>query len=429
MDQAILSAVSNEKNLKQIAEGKTKLIFAVEGQSDVVLVRSKNRLTAFNAVRSNEIEGKGAIANATTCNIFNYLQTLGIKSHFVGAVNECDFVAAKCEMVPIEWVARRVATGSFLKRNPGVKEGYTFSSPKIETFFKDDANDDPQWSDEQIISAKFSYNGCTIGVREVQMMKKQTDVIFRLLEKAWHEQDCALIDMKIEFGVTPSGDIVLADVIDNDSWRVWPRGDKRLQLDKQFYRDLDKVTDEALTQLKGNYQKVADITKKFTTDPKTRVVIIMGSASDMSFADKIAAQAKKLGLIAVKRVCSAHKTTDDALRIVPEYESDYFPTVFVAIAGRSNGLGPVVASNTTLPVINAPPAGADWAAQDLWSSLRMPSGVGCSTVMGADEAGLAAAKLLSQHDHMVFGRILAQQLNNRIGILKADSVAEKESLQ
>jgi len=50
------------------------------------------------------------------------------------------------------------------------------------------------------------------------------------------------------------------------------------------------------------------------------------------------------------------------------------PTIFVAVAGRSNGLGPVVSGNTSFPVINCPPLSADWASQDIWSSLRLPSG-------------------------------------------------------
>lgn len=64
----------------------------------------------------------------------------------------------------------------------------------------------------------------------------------------------------------------------------------------------------------------------------------------------------------------AHKGPDETLRIKAEYEGDGIPTVFVAVAGRSNGLGPVLSGNTAYPVISCPPSHPDWGAQDVWSS-------------------------------------------------------------
>lgn len=111
--------------------------------------------------------GKAAISNQTACQIFAYLNRCGVKTHFVRQHDEKSLVARKCDMIPIEWVARRLATGSFLKRMPGVKEGYRFNPPKLETFFKDDANHDPQWSSEQLIEAKLTCAGLVIGPDEV----------------------------------------------------------------------------------------------------------------------------------------------------------------------------------------------------------------------------------------------------------------------
>lgn len=43
-----------------------------------------------------------------------------------------------------------------------------------------------------------------------------------------------ILHLQIEFGVNvTTKEVVLADVIDNDSWRLWPAGDRSQQKDKQ----------------------------------------------------------------------------------------------------------------------------------------------------------------------------------------------------
>lgn len=127
----------------------------------------------------------------------------------------------------------------------------------------------------------------------------------------------------------------------------------------------------------------------------------MGSTSDIAHCEKIRNACTSYGIPCILRVTSAHKGPDETLRIKAEYEGlisferfgslrdlilsrvlissccssgDGVPTVFVAVAGRSNGLGPVMSGNTAFPVINCPPLTPDWGSQDVWSSLRMPSG-------------------------------------------------------
>ncbi|CAB4028957.1 Multifunctional ADE2, partial [Paramuricea clavata] len=204
-------------------ESKTKFVFDLpkSPNADHVPLRSKDKISAGDGARIHEIEGKSAISNDTTCTIFELLNACGVRTHFISKHDDTSFIAVKCDMIPLEVVSRRPVTGTLLKRNPGVKEGYRFSPPKMETFFKDDANHDPQWSHEQIIEAELKFGGVTVGEREIELMTSTAIVVFEILEKAWATVDCTLVDKKVEFGVNArTGEILLADVVDN-TLAIW----------------------------------------------------------------------------------------------------------------------------------------------------------------------------------------------------------------
>ncbi|XP_068830939.1 bifunctional phosphoribosylaminoimidazole carboxylase/phosphoribosylaminoimidazole succinocarboxamide synthetase isoform X1 [Capricornis sumatraensis] len=425
-----MAAVEVLKIGKKLYEGKTKEVYELLDSPGRVLLQSKDQITAGNAARKNHLEGKAAISNKITSCIFQLLQEAGIKTAFTRKCGETAFIAPKCEMIPIEWVCRRIATGSFLKRNPGVKEGYKFYPPKVEMFFKDDANNDPQWSEEQLIAANFCFAGLVIGQTEVDIMNHATQAIFEILEKSWLPQNCTLVDMKIEFGVdVTTREIVLADVIDNDSWRLWPSGDRSQQKDKQSYRDLKEVTPEGLQMVKKNFEWVAErIELLLKPERQCRVIVLMGSTSDLSHCEKIKKACGTFGIPCELRVTSAHKGPDETLRIKAEYEGDGIPTVFVAVAGRSNGLGPVLSGNTAYPVISCPPLTPDWGAQDVWSSLRLPSGLGCSTILSPEGSAQFAAQIFGLNNHLIWARLRASVLNTWISLKQADKKIREANL-
>lgn len=131
---------------------------------------------------------------------------------------------------------------------------------------------------------------------------------------------------------------------------------------------------------------------------KSLVVILMGSKADLEHCNKIAEACKQFGLETALRVGSAHKTAEHALAIVRAYESDPRPKVYITVAGRSNALSGFTDGAVSAPVIACPPASESFGGADIYSSLRMPSGVAPALVLEPVNAALLAAKILGLAD-------------------------------
>ena len=239
-----------------LAEGKTKLIYAHPGDQTLAYMVNKDQITAGDGVRRNELIGKSRWSTITTANVFRLLNEEEIATHFVEQISDVTLLVRRCTMLPIEQVMRRIATGSYLKRHPEVSEGTRFEPVLVETFLKDDAQHDPQiWEDDILKMGLATKN-------EIAWMAAQGIRVFETLERAWSSIDVTLVDLKIEFGRDTQGNLLVADVIDNDSWRLWPGGDKTRMLDKQVYRNLKDVTPQDLQEVADRYALVADLTGK-----------------------------------------------------------------------------------------------------------------------------------------------------------------------
>src|SRR2546430_2464536 len=239
-----------------LAEGKTKQIFAYPDDDSLVYIVSKDQITAGDGARRNEISGKSRWSTITTVNVFRLLNEANIATHFIEQVSETVLLVRRCEMLPIEHVQRRLATGSYLKRHPETSEGTRFDPVLIETFLKDDAQHDPQIWPQDIIRLGLATE------EEIEWMRTQGCHVFETLERAWISLDVTLVDLKIEFGRDAQNHLIVADVIDNDSWRLWPGGDKTRMLDKQVYRNLPTVTEQDMQEIADLYALVADLTGK-----------------------------------------------------------------------------------------------------------------------------------------------------------------------
>lgn len=221
------------EKLEQLYEGKAKKVFATE-DPDVVLVSYKDDATAFNGQKKGAISGKGVINNRMSNFLMKMLEKNGIPTHYIQEINDRETLVKKVHIVPLEVIVRNVAAGSLAKRL-GLPEGQPLRRPVLEYCYKDDELGDPMVNE---------YHIAAMGWADDETMKNIASYALRineLLIAYFKSINIDLIDFKLEFGITSSGQLVLADEISPDTCRFWD-SETHDKLDKdRFRRDLGGV--------------------------------------------------------------------------------------------------------------------------------------------------------------------------------------------
>jgi len=168
------------------------------------------------------IEGLGRESLKITKYFFELLAEQGIPTQYLG----CDLKEVTMHVRPVknfgrglEFVCRRTAGGSFIRRygayaQPGQNLDYL-----VEVTLKDDERADPPITKDALVALSVMTEA------EFEICKALTKQIAKVIHADFAPKGLELSDMKFEFGRTAGGEILLMDEISAGCMRVFHSGE------------------------------------------------------------------------------------------------------------------------------------------------------------------------------------------------------------
>jgi len=208
----------------EIIKGKVKTVFTTDDPNKI-LIQYENKVTAGNGRKELFLEDKGRICCEISSIIFQKLEKVGIKTHYLDTFPERIMSCKKVNIIPLEVIVRNIAAGSICRQTT-IPEGKLFMTPLVEFHLKDDSKDDPLLTFDRMKLMGYDaeeFIGTALQINR-QLIKIFFDIGFDL------------VDFKIEFGDDSKGNLLLADEISPDSCRLWKIGTKE-NFDKDLFRN------------------------------------------------------------------------------------------------------------------------------------------------------------------------------------------------
>ena len=245
-------------DLKLQSRGKVRDVYDL---GDQLLIVATDRLSAFDYVLPSPIPDKGKVLNQISAFWFDRTRSIvpnhvlstevarfpGYLRPYADVLSGRATLARKLRMLPVECVARGYLAGSGWKeyRERGTVCGIRLPRGLVES----DRLPEPIFTpatkatsghDENISFAEVER---LLGVERAALVKHKTMEIYRFASEYARTRGILIADTKLEFGLDPRGELVVADeMLTPDSSRFWPAdgyGTGRAQpsFDKQFVRD------------------------------------------------------------------------------------------------------------------------------------------------------------------------------------------------
>ncbi len=197
-------------------------------------------MSAFDVVLPTAIPRKGeALAKMGAY----WFETLGVPNHMVRLEGSNGMVVKKLQMIMVECVVRGYLYGSLFERMgkgevslPVPKVLATrLPAPYFDPTTKSEVHDEPI-TEAQILEERL------MTPPDLKKVKASTIGVYEKMSNKALEAGFILADLKLEFGKDSAGNVLMADSIGPDEFRMWPAasyapGKTQESYDKQPVRD------------------------------------------------------------------------------------------------------------------------------------------------------------------------------------------------
>lgn len=227
--------------MKFVHSGKVKDVYELDEKN--LLFHFTDRVSAYDVPMITDIKGKGEILCKFAEFWFRYLD---FKNHMVRLDAKDKMVVRKLTMIPLECVVRGYLYGSLFERytitgnildlGPNLKLASRLEKPIFDPTTKSKIHDVPI-SEDQILEQEI------LTKDELSYLKNTSIRLYKQMFDISNNAGFIMADVKFEFGKDPiSDDIILADSLGPDEFRMWTResykvGEEQVSYDKQFLRD------------------------------------------------------------------------------------------------------------------------------------------------------------------------------------------------
>ena len=238
-------------NYNLIFSGKVRDVYDYEKEK--LLIITTDRISAFDFVFDDEIEGKGIILNKMSKFWFTLSSSL-VKNHFLNIKPDIPekfkdrvMVVKKTKVLPIEAIVRGYVTGSAWKEykksktihNESIKQNLSEHGKLTEPLFTPSTKAEIGNKDENI---NFDRMKELVGLDLAEKIKAVSLTLYNFAYEYAKKRGVIIADTKFEFGLDSDNKLTLIDeIFTPDCSRFWlinkEGGVDYSAFDKQFFRN------------------------------------------------------------------------------------------------------------------------------------------------------------------------------------------------